>query len=536
MNSAVLNIERGQRRWDTRRDMTVINALRQDDRKIRIAAYARVSSDSADQKNSFISQVRYYTQIIREKDDWECVDIYADEGLTGLSSETRPEFQRMMADCRGGKIDHILVKSISRLSRNFTDCICSIRELHMLGVTVYFEKENIDTAKMGDELLLTIQSFFAQRESMSISGNMRRSTRMRMKNGTYLPSSTPYGYTLNLDARILEVNDEQAGVVRSIFDAYLSGRGMRDIAEELNRRNIPKRYGRNHWHHAAIFYILTNINYTGDAIWQKSFSTDSVPFKKVINTGQKTRYLVQNNHPAIISHEDYYNVQALMSERREKHSGKPSEIYTLTEKVICGSCGRRHRRKVTRGKIYWVCRNHDDGKARCPVPQIPESELYQAFARMWNKLYHHRQDIITPMLEQYQAMVERLYRQNDRIGQVNKELQDLSEQAHVLRRLNNKGYIESALYFEQMRELNEKTKELRELKLSLMQRGETGRSINAIKGLVSILESGPEWVDDMDDMLFNEIVDKVIVISAEQVKIRFRCGLELIENIERAAR
>ena len=285
MNTMVLNIERGTVAWNSSRTMTVIDPRLMGPPKLRVAAYARVSSDSADQLHSYMSQVRHYTKVIREKDDWEYVDIYADEGLTGLSADNRPDFQRLMADCRARKIDRILCKSVSRFSRNLTDCVIAIRELHMLGVSVLFEKEGIDTAKTGDDLILSIQSMRAQRESISIAGNMRHGTRMRMKTGDFLPSSTPYGYTLNLEGRTMNINEEQAAVVRRIYAAYLSGRGMQDIAEQLNREGIPKRFGKDRWHHTTIFYILTNLSYTGDAIWQKTYTTDSLPFRQVKNRG-----------------------------------------------------------------------------------------------------------------------------------------------------------------------------------------------------------------------------------------------------------
>ena len=441
-----------------------------------------------------------------------------------------------MADCRAGKIDRILVKSVSRFSRNLMDCVAAIRELHALGVSVFFEKENIDTAKFGDELILSIQSLWAQRESISISGNMRHGVRMKMKTGDFLPSSTPYGYTLNTEARTLEIHGEQAAVVRRIYAAYLSGRGMTDIADELNSEGIPKRFGKDRWHPTTVFYILTNISYTGDMIWQKTYTTDSLPFKKVKNRGEKKRYHVQNDHPAIISHEDYDKVQELMLRRREKHTGAAPGEHILAGKVVCGQCGRIHRRKVTNGKVYWVCRRHDHGKDFCPAPQVPESELYAAFARMWNKLRQHSQDIISPMLEQFRAVADRRYRKNDRFVQVNNELNALSEQALVLNRLKNKGYIEPALYFTQIGEMNNKVKELRALKASLMEQDRLGATILAFESLAAALETGPEWLDGMDGELFGEVVDKIMVLSPERVTFHLACGLELTENIQRTVR
>ena len=534
MNTAILNIPRSEAVWSNERSMTVIDPRLMEAIKTKVAAYARTSSDSADQQNSYISQVRYYTQIIRENDEWEYVDIYADEGLTGLSADKRPDFQRLMDDCRKRKINRILCKSVSRFARNFYECVMTIRELKMLGVSVLFEKENIDTANMGDELEITIQGLWAQRESISLSENLRRGNRMRMKNGTFLPSSIPYGYTL--ENRELKIDEEQANVVRRIYAAYLSGRGMQDIADEFNQKGAPKRFGHDRWHTSTVFYILTNISYTGDMIWQKKYTTDSLPFKQVINKGEKPRYYVQNDHPAIVSHEDFEKVRNLMAKRRERHRGAEPGDHILGKKVVCGLCGSIHRRKVTGGKVYWACRKHDYSKSLCEAPQVPEPELFAAFARMWNKLRGHRTEIIGPMLEQFRALADRQYKQNDRIAQVNNELEALSEQILVLKRLNTKGYMESASFYAQTQEINAQVRELRALKSSLIKQHQTGGSVASLEALDAALETGPEWLDGMDEDLFDEIVDKVTVLSPEQVKIKLACGLELTENIQRMVR
>jgi len=193
--------------------------------KLRVCAYARVSSDSEDQKNSFASQVNYYTKYIQAHDDWTFVDIYADQGITGTSALKRDEFLRLMRDCRQGKIDRILVKSVSRFARNAQDCIEAVRELRQLGVTVYFEKEHINTASMSNEMFLSMMSAFAQEKSISISKNMRKGAVMRMKNGTFRLSQIPYGYRYN-DEGVLSIYKEEAEIVRWIYQSFLSGIGM----------------------------------------------------------------------------------------------------------------------------------------------------------------------------------------------------------------------------------------------------------------------------------------------------------------------
>lgn len=222
--------------------VTVIDPIVPEKAKLRVAAYARVSSDSADQLNSYLAQVDYYTRHIGKNPDWELVDIYADEGISGLDARKRDEFNRMLADCRAGKIDRILVKSVSRFARNTRDTLRFMRELLRLGITIQFEKENIDTGRLSTEQVAAIYAAFAQMESTNHSSTMRTSVRMRMEQGIFTPSSMPYGYRLNgLEPEIVP---EEAEVVRHIFSSALRGYGRKNIAQELNELGIERGHGR----------------------------------------------------------------------------------------------------------------------------------------------------------------------------------------------------------------------------------------------------------------------------------------------------
>ena len=206
-------------------------------RKLRVAAYARVSSSSEDQLNSYRVQNQYYSELISGNPDWEMVDIYADEGITGTSVEKREDFQRMMQDCRKGKIDRILVKSISRFARNTKDCLAAVRELKELGVSVQFEEQGIDTSKVSSEMVTAIMASLAQKQSESISGNVKWGVQKRMKDGTYIPAYLPYGYE-SINRRI-QINEGQADVVQKIFSDFLVGRSTEQIAADLRVNNIP---------------------------------------------------------------------------------------------------------------------------------------------------------------------------------------------------------------------------------------------------------------------------------------------------------
>ncbi|MDE7242491.1 MAG: recombinase family protein, partial [Oscillospiraceae bacterium] len=245
---------------------------------LRVAAYCRVSSDSSDQLHSYAAQIRNYTEEISRHDGWELVDIYADEAQTGTRMDKREDFNRMLADCRKGKIDKILVKSISRFARNTRDCLAVLRELMALGVSVYFEKENINTETLTTELMVSVSSSLAQEESISISKNQRMSYQRRMERGEFITCSAPYGYRL-VGGKDLVIADDEADTVRWIFDAYLAGHSFMQIAVELTRQGVPTVCG-GPWHEETVRKIISNEKYIGDSLCQKTFTTDTFPFTR----------------------------------------------------------------------------------------------------------------------------------------------------------------------------------------------------------------------------------------------------------------
>ena len=286
------------------------------DVKLRVAAYARVSSASDDQLNSFAAQNAYYTSLISSKENWSMVDIYADEGITGTSAEKREDFQRLLADCRRGLIDRVLVKSISRFARNTKECLEAIRELKSLGVGVCFEKENIDTATMSGEMMTALFASFAQAESESISGNMRWSYQRRMQSGKFITCKAPFGYRLKNGT--LEIEESEAKIVRQIFDMYLSGYSKADIAGEITKLGVPTRDGNTYWQQTTISYVLQNERYSGNALLQKKYTTNTLPYQKKRNNGEKDQYFVTGSNQPIISQEVFDAVQSLMRKRAQK--------------------------------------------------------------------------------------------------------------------------------------------------------------------------------------------------------------------------
>lgn len=283
--------------------------------KLRVAAYCRVSTDSDEQLVSLEAQKSHYETYIKANPEWEYVGLYYDEGISGTKKENRSELLRMLSDCENKKIDLIITKSISRFARNTTDCLEMVRKLIGLGVHIYFEKENINTGSMESELMLSILSGLAESESISISENTKWAIQRRFQNGTFKISYPPYGYQNN-DGQMI-VNPKQAEVVKYIFAEVLSGKGTQKVANDLNQKGIPSKRG-GRWTATTIRGILTNEKYTGDVILQKTY-TDS-HFNRHTNYGEKDMYLVENHHEAIISHEDFKAVDAVLNQRAKEKS------------------------------------------------------------------------------------------------------------------------------------------------------------------------------------------------------------------------
>jgi DNA invertase Pin-like site-specific DNA recombinase len=503
--------------------------------KLRTAAYARVSSDSDDQLYSFAAQVSYYTELIKGNEEWEFVDIYADEGITGLRMDKRDDFLRMIRDCRKGKIDRILTKSISRFSRNTRECLQIIRELKSIGVTIYFEKEHLDTAEVSDEMLLTFFSGNAQQESMTISANMRWSYQNRMKKGTYVASSTPYGYALK--DMVLTADEEQARIVRWIFDSYLSGKSMQEIAKELTATGVKRKNGESQWHHTAISYILQNERYIGDKLYQKTFATDTLPFQQVRNKGERDRYYIKNAHPPIIGRELFELVQQLIAERRTQYiSSSSAEVYPFSRIIKCGECGTLFKRKISNGKTYWVCRNHNLDKNNCGLTPIPEPEIYAAFHRMYHRLKLNYDTILCPMLDQLQALKRHRNLSNLQVVELNRQIAELTERNHVLNGLKSKGIIDSALFISQTDDLGRKIRSLKAEKNKLMEQDEDDSAIIETRNLIELLEGGPEHLDYFNETLFTSLVELITAESNQRLKFRLTNGLELAESVERTVR
>lgn len=511
-------------------EVRVIQPTIQQAKKLRVCAYARVSSDSDDQLNSFAAQVGYYTQYIKSNGEWEFADIYADEGITGTSADKRDEFQRLMRDCRAGKIDRVLVKSVSRFARNIADCISAVRELKQLGVAVEFEKEGIDTSAMGSEMLLSMLSAVAQEESLSISQNARWSYQKRMRKGEFISTKAPFGYTLENNS--LVPNPQEIPVVQFIFDRYLKGMSLTELVRELNRQQVSPGDGDSAWNRGHVRYILKNEKYIGDARVQKSYTTESLPRQKKINNGEVPQYYIQNSHAAIIDREVFERVQALLQKKAKRYQPKnPSQTTALNRRIQCGVCGKTFRRKGSdnqQNKVMWVCMTHFEDKEECPVKAISEAEIHRAFFLLYHKLLRNRHEILETMLSQLQELHSKEIYQQPEAAQIHQEIAKLMKQNHALARLQTKGYIDSALFIEQTTEINGQIAELRAAMKQYQATNQTSEIIENTKVLIALLEDG-QPIQEFDGAIFSGMVQKVIV-DAERITFQLINGLQLVEG------
>jgi len=505
-------------------EIKIIPAKDRSDEVVRTAAYARVSSSSEDQLNSFAAQIRYYTELLKDSTDAVFVDMYADEGISGTSAVRRTEFQRLMSDCRKGKIDRVLVKSISRFARNTKDSLEAVRELKTLGISVYFEKENIDTSEVSSEMMLAIYSQFAQEESMSISKNCRLGVKKRMKDGTYKTASTPFGYDY-VDGK-LKINPEKAKIVKQIFTWYVSGIGMNEIATRLNKLKVREEI----WRRGTIHCIITNEKYIGDTLLQKHFSTDTLPFRSVRNRGEKEQYYVKGTHEPIIEKAIYDNAQQMLAER-DKPSGLSKEHSPFSRKIICGNCETTFRRKPRKGCVCWVCRKHDESAENCNIRQIRETEFQSAFVRLWNKLQAHYKAILVPMLRQLETLSEREKSGNTQLAALRKEIAEIKQQIHMMTMLNSQGTLDGAYFKERMQALDRKL-HIAQKQLHANLDDENFERLDGLRKLIGIFERA-EQINEFDEIKFGQIVEKITVLSETEIRFDLTGGIGFTERIVR---
>ena len=515
------------------RVITIPAANQETARKLRVAAYTRVSSNSKDQEHSFAAQNAYFSKLITDNPDWELADIYADQGITGTSIDKRDDFLRMMEDCRKGRIDRILVKSSSRFARNTKESLAAVRELKSLNISVYFEEQNIDTAQVSGEVLIAMFAALAQRESEAISERVRWSYRVRMSKGRFSTCKAPYGYRLVKDH--LEIQEDEASIIRHIFDRYLAGVSMENIAKEITALGCPTRDGTQYWQLTSIQYILQNEKYAGDSLSQKKYTTRSFPRQQKINHGERKQYLVIDSHPAIISREIFQKVQELLTQRSAAIHPRSDVPHAFARKVVCGHCGTLCKRKNCGGSVNWACRRHDKSITACPNTQVPEEQMKNAFLHVYYNLKHYGTSILTQLISDLYAARTGSLLWSENIVEINKQISDIASQERLLAQLKQQGVVDPDIFISRGNQLAERRRELKLQKERIL-RSEEDHTIQQTQDLLDVLESGPDWLDDFDEQLFSDMVEKIVVVDNETLRFRLLNGLEVTEKIERTRR
>jgi DNA invertase Pin-like site-specific DNA recombinase len=387
------------RRGEQYRDATV---------KKRVAAYARVSTDTEEQLESYKAQVKHYTGYIESNPDWEFVKVYTDEAITATNTKKREGFNAMVADALAGKIDLILTKSVSRFARNTVDSLTTVRKLKEKGVEVYFEKENIYTLDSKGELLITIMSSLAQEESRSISENVTWGQRKRMADGKVnMPYNRFLGYERGADGTPVVVEAE-AEIVRRIYDAFLGGESYRGIAERLTRQGIPTPGGKTVWNASTVRSILGNEKYAGNAVLQKQFTVDFLTKKKKINEGEVPQYYVENSHPAVVPPETFELAQDEIA-RRKTRSKQLNGSGVFFAKIVCGECGGFYGSKVWHSadkyrRTVLQCNRKYREKTRCKTPHLAPETVRNAFVRAFAVILNEKDRYIDEYLAETDAL------------------------------------------------------------------------------------------------------------------------------------
>lgn len=539
----------------TQRKVTIIPALPKElaqarMRKLRVAAYCRVSTEEEEQQSSYEIQCSYYTEKILSHPEWELVDIFADEGITGTSTKKRDDFNRMIRMCRKGKIDLILTKSVPRFARNTLDTLNYTRMLKAMGIGVSFERENINTLEMDNEMLITFFAAFAQAESESTSKNVAWGKRKAIRQGkvTY-HYKTFYGYRKGPDGMPERV-EEQSKVYIGMCAQFLSGYSLRNIEDDLKARNIPYMDGKE-WNIKTIRSLLMSEKYCGDVLLQKTFIEDCISKKVVKNTGQLDQVLVENCHPATISR-DMHN--AILAEFARRNAGKSptkqastgqscySSKYALSERLVCGECGTMYRRCVWKRngteKIVWRCVNRlDYGTRFChDSPSIEEGALQSAILAALNSIMSSKQTLIDHITNAMETELVQHPDSQQSLGEINDRIEELEKEFSILFDETSECDcpVETADKFLAI------TQELAELKkqrkVMERQQAQERKSYDQVKVAQELMMEMNPSIMEWNEVSIRQLVHTVKVMSAELIEVYLNDGKVIRQSVENKVR
>ena len=523
-------------------------AVRASKCQLRVAAYCRVSTDDEEQLTSYEAQKNYYTDKIMTNKEWTMAGIFADEGITGTSARKRPEFLRMIRQCKQGKIDIVLTKSISRFARNTVDCLNYVRALKELGIAVIFEKENMNTLEIDSEMLITMLGAFAQSESESISANVRWGIRQAMKEGkATIQYKYLYGYRKGDDSKP-EIIPDQAEVVRKIYDLFLSGTPVRGIQEYLNANSVPNINGESKWARSAIDSILTNEKYCGDVLLQKTYIDDCINKKVKKNTGQLPMYLVQNHHEGIISRETFDAAQAELARRSAGKSpskknaptgrSRYSSKYALSDRLYCGECGTRYQRCTWRNRdgskrIVWRCVSRVDyGNKYChDSPTLDEEPLHRAILAAINSAVKDKDTIIYNLKSAMEKELAPVAGQQLSLSEIDNQLEQLNtEFSKVLAEASESG--DQAAYSDRFRDIMQKQTALKAQRDKIQRMlAESGKATAHIEQCRQAAETTPSAITEWDEALIRQVVESVTVETGSEIIVALRSGASIHQEL-----
>lgn len=496
--------------------------------KKKVAAYARVSTNSEEQETSYDAQVDYYTKYIQGRPDWEFVKVYTDKAVTGTNTKRRKGFKEMIDDALAGKIDLIVTKSISRFARNTVDTLVTVRKLKEKGIEVYFEKENIYTLDSKGELLITIMSSLAQDESRSISDNVTWGQRKRFADGKVnLPYKRFLGYRKG-ENDLPEIVPEQAEVIRLIYSLFLEGKTSYGIANYLTEQHIPTPTGKViPWKSSTIESILQNEKYKGSALLQKKYTVDFLEKKMIVNDGKVPQYYVEDSHPAIITPAEFEIVQGEI-QRRKANKGKYSCCAPFASKVVCGDCGEFYGQKVWHSnskyrKIIYRCNGKYRGE-KCATPSLSEEQLKDGFLKAINSLIGIKESLLEDCREM-QTVLSDTTALDEELKTVTEEFMVVREMLRKMVEDNSRKVQDQDEFWAKYNPLDERAKKANARIQELMaQRSQRLQKAETIGAFMFELHERDEAVEAFDNKLWFMTVDKVVVQRDGKLVYHFRNG------------
>ena len=496
--------------------------------KLRVAAYCRVSTDSDEQETSYDAQVTHYTEYIQKNPEWELAGIFADDGISGTNTKKRTEFNRMIDECMAGNIDMIITKSISRFARNTLDCLQYIRQLKDKNIPVYFEKESINTMDAKGEVLITIMASLAQQESQSLSQNVKLGLQYRYQQGKVQVNYNRFlGYTKDKDGHLV-IDPEQAEIVKRIYREYLEGSSMDKIAAGLMADGILTGAGKEKWHTSTINKILRNEKYIGDALLQKTYTTDFLTKKRIKNNGTVPQYYVEGDHEAIIPKELFMQVQAELIRRRIVHTSPNGKTRTFSSNhvfaqiIICGKCGEVFRRVHwnNRGKksIVWRCVSRLENTGLfCDARTVLESTIEQVLVTAINQTLCDKDSFLTTLRDNIATVINR---ESDKaLADIDKRLEELQTELLKLA-TSNADYDKVGDEIHRLRDQKQK------IQLESANRDELKKRM---ADMSAFLKKQSAALAEYDEQLIRRLIEKVSIYEDKFI-VEFKSGVTVDVN------